>query len=132
MNRVEIQKRREKVLTLLAKGFDQSSIATSLGVSQPTIHRDIETLKKGSKDYINDMAQYFGFYFEQTIKAIDEVMNESWITFHNTKGDDKVRLQALALAKECAVARMNMIADGPTVVAVQKLGEKHAKIKASA
>ena len=129
MNSSEIQKRRHQVLTFLAKGFGQSTIAVSLGVSQPTIHRDIEALKKGSRNFVDDMARYFGFYYEETIQGIDEVMQECWVMFHNNK-NDKIKLQALALAKECCVARMNMIADGPTVVAVQKLGEKHAKAKA--
>jgi DeoR/GlpR family transcriptional regulator of sugar metabolism len=130
MNASKIAERRRKVLTLLAKGFDQPSIALSLGVSQPTVHRDINALKKESRNYVDDVARYFGFYFQQTIQGIDEAMQESWVMYHNTK-NEKIKLQALALTKDCCVARMNMIADGPTVIAVQKMGEKRAKAKAN-
>lgn len=131
MNRSKIQERRRQVLRLLAKGYDQTTIAPSLEVSQPTIHRDIEALKRDSRNYVDDMAKYFGFYFQQTIKGIDEVHSDAWSLYHSTK-NEKTKIQALALAKDCCVAKMNMIADGPTVVAVQKLGEKHAKAKAGA
>ena len=62
MNAHEIAERRRKVLTLIAKGFDQPSIALSLGVSQPTIHRDIEALKKESRNYVDDVARIFKFH----------------------------------------------------------------------
>ena len=123
MNSSQILERRQKVLAYLAKRLTESEIASLLGVSQPTIHRDIQELKRQGKDFVNEMAKFFGYYYQEAIECINQTIREAWLIYHEEK-NPKIKLQALALAKECSELAFRQLADGPTVLAVQRLGDK--------
>ncbi len=131
MNTSKIVERRQKVLACLSKRLTEREIATLLSSSQPTIHRDIEELKRQSKEFVNDMARYFGYYYQEAIEGINQTIREAWLIYHE-ESNPKIRLQALALIKECSESKFRLLADGPTVLAVQTLGDKNEKIRKSA
>ena len=75
MNREKIKARRERILGLLAKGLTETDIAQVLQSSQPTVSRDIKELKEQSKDFVNDVAKYFGYYYQESIQGIQQVID---------------------------------------------------------
>ena len=129
VNSSQIQERRQKVLGYLAKHLTEREIAQLLKTSQSTIHRDIQALKEDSKEYVNDLARYFGYYYQETIEGIDQAIREAWSVFDKEQ-NPRIKLQALSLIKECSEARFRLLSDGPTVIAVQKLGGRSEKATA--
>lgn len=129
MNIPEIQERRQKVLALLVKHLTESEISQSLGVSQPTISRDIKFLKLESKQFLDDMAkELFGFYYQQCIEGVDQVCRELWLLYHEQNSNQKTKLSALAILKDCYETKFRMLGEGPVVLTVQSLGERFEKI----
>ena len=130
MNREKIKARRERILGLLVKGLTETDIAQVLQSSQPTISRDIQELKEQSKDFVNDVAKYFGYYYQESIQGIQQVKKEAWIIAASA-GNQKIKLEALSLAKDCYREQFNLLSDGPTVMAVEKMMRRRRYEKAS-
>ena len=126
MNRQKIKHRREDLLPLLARGLTESEIAKSLQISQSTVSRDIEVLKEASRDYVNDIAKSFGYYYQECIEGINQVRRESWVMYLKENAP-KIKLEALSLFKECNVSKFNLLADGPTVISIEKMRKKYEK-----
>ncbi len=124
LNSYEITERREKILGYLAKRLTEREMGKLLGVAHTTVHRDIRALKEHSKDFVNDIAKYFGYYYQEAIEGINQTSKEAWQIYHN-ESNPKVKLAALALIKECSKDKFNLLADGPAVLGVQKMGERH-------
>jgi hypothetical protein len=104
-NRREIQQRREKVLTLLAKGtMKRYEIAKELGVDPATVSTDIGYLVSQSQNYLSSLAkETLPFMFQISIDGIQEVIKECWTIYQSTSSNINMyqRLAALKLIKEC-------------------------------
>lgn len=53
----EFKERRQQVASLLSKSFNEYEIAAQLGISQPTVCRDIKALKEMSQQFVFDLAK---------------------------------------------------------------------------
>jgi IS30 family transposase len=123
----KIEQRRKEVASLVAQSLTESQIAAQLGVSQPTIHRDIEALKEASQQFVHDLARSdLAHYFKQSIDELEEVKKESWIIYRSTNSDVQVkdRLTALRVISDCAVKKFEILQNGPSVMAMQSMHQR--------
>ena len=75
----KINERRQQVASLQSKLFNEKEIAHQLGISQPTVCRDIKILKDMSQNSVYDLARSeLAYYFKQSINGIQEAKKESW------------------------------------------------------
>ena len=75
----KINERRQQVASLLSKSFNEKEIAHQLGISHPTVCRDIKILKDMSQKFVYDLAKSdLAYYFKQSINGIQEAKKESW------------------------------------------------------
>ena len=83
-NSKKFKERRQQVASLLSKSFNEYEIAAQLGISQPTVCRDIRALKEMSQQFVFDLAKSdLAYYFKQSINGIEEANKESWLIFQN-------------------------------------------------
>jgi hypothetical protein len=102
--------RRERVLELTTKGYNQRQIASMIQVSKTTIVYDQLYLKTKAKDnmkkYVDDTlpAEY-----EKCLNGISLVLREAWNIYQNEESRGTHRIQALYLAKECYGIKIDLL-----------------------
>jgi len=93
---LHIEERRRQVASLLARSMTETEIGKQLGISQPTIHRDIEALKEKSLRFVYDLAKSdLAYYYKQKLDSLDEAKREAWKIFNKEDTPNKEKLLAL-------------------------------------
>jgi hypothetical protein len=111
----QIQWRRDKVDGYMVKGFSQGEIAENMQISNATLTRDVDYLRKEarkqSKTHLEDRIP---IGYNQCISGINEILKNAWAiaTNNNILTDEKTKLQALSLANECYKHKMELITNG--------------------
>lgn len=91
--------RRQKVLELYSKGYTQWQIAKELGVSQPTVSRDLTTLEQLTKKQLMGLAQHaHALTLFKVFNGYEALINAAWHLFEENK-DPRV-LSILAMLYE--------------------------------
>src|SRR5919199_2038683 len=110
-----VQWRRNKVQELASQGYNQSEISRTLQISQPTINRDITYLgqqaKPNIKKYIDERLPE---EYEKCLIGINMIKKEAWTVAQNTK-DNKEKIQALSLIKECHSMELDLFTNATVV-----------------
>jgi transcriptional regulator len=104
--------RRNKVLELSVKGFQQAEIARMLQISEPTISRDIEYLRERANETIrNHIQKKLPYEYTKCISGLEEIIKESWIvaTEAEKNRNTKDKLQSLALIKDTYNTKMDLL-----------------------
>ena len=127
-NRIEIQQRREKLWTLLARGMKRCEAAKQLDVDPATVSRDIAYLVTQSQDYLNSLAkETLPFMYQTSIEGIRDVINQCW-TIYQSEDNSRVnmyqRLAALKLIKECHEAVFHLVDEGRSAMYLKQLQER--------
>jgi hypothetical protein len=121
--------RRSKVHELLIQGLSQYEIAEILKVSQPTINNDVQFLREKARENMqNHIQNVLPAEYENCMAGINRILKMSWQIANSgpdnnfsvnsncnaiaSKIDDKIRLQALALASDCYKYKMDLITNG--------------------
>lgn len=106
--------RLAKVMAFYSKGLNQQEIASELEVSQSTISRDLEDIKKQAR---NQMDNYFRkdipLEYTKYLAGSDEIIKELWEVVRFSYDDSKVRLSALKLLLEAYEKRHGRLTTGP-------------------
>ena len=128
--------RRNKIQDLLIKGNNQYVIADILKISQSTVSRDINSLREQAllnmQTHLQDRLPE---EYQNCMAGINQVLKVSWEIV--TKGligdlsqmnsssdsnrplssvvDDRIRLQALALASDCYKFKMDLVTNGVVI-----------------
>jgi DNA-binding transcriptional ArsR family regulator len=128
-----VNERRRQVACMLARSMTETEIGKELGVSQPTIHRDIKALKEMSQQFVYDLARSdLAFYYKQKLISLDEAKRECWNICNNTNENtlnvDKVRLLALKLIITADEASIKLLGEGPTVLMYKALDDRVAEV----
>ena len=113
---------------LLVKGHNEYDIADALSVSQPTISRDIEYLRRCAQENLKSHIQNkLPEEYQRCLTGMNQVLKLSWQIANNSKqnsqdhndnnntwttGVDKTRLQALSLINDCYKYIMDLITNG--------------------
>ena len=117
--------RREKVWFLMLKGQNATTISKTLHSPTITIYKDIEFLTKKSKQYVYDMAK--GTHvplYQRAIEGIGLTLSSAWDKFNDKTVPEKQKVSYLRLTKECHSAMIELIANGPTLMAVNQITER--------
>ena len=99
-----INKRRQKLWTLLTRGMKTYDIAKELKVDHSTISRDIKYLTAQSQNYLNSLTkETLPFMYQTSIEGIRDVIKESWNIYLSEDMSINMyqRIAALKLIKEC-------------------------------
>jgi transcriptional regulator with XRE-family HTH domain len=130
MNNKKIKERRKKVGYLLSRSFTEEEIAEQLGISQPTISRDIKVLKSESQQFVYDLAKSdLAYYYKQSLDGIEEAKKEGWRIFNNPFVSVREKLLALKIIMQADETRFKLLSEGPSVLAVQNLQERVSRIE---
>ena len=128
-----IEYRRQKVSEMLVEGASQYSIASSLGVSQATISKDVEYLEANAKEQTKRIVEdKLPHAHLQALQGINNIIKLGWETARSTKRES-VRLQSLVLISQCYQLRDNFMSDTKTIAAttawIEKRRRKIADVK---
>jgi len=116
------------VLDLSSKGLTEREIASTLNISQPTIHRDIVALKQQAKLNIAKFVdEQLPAEYQKCLARITAITKESWKTAAKAEsdGDKRDKLQALALAKECYVMKLDLLSSATVIDRAVKFVDRH-------
>jgi predicted transcriptional regulator len=107
--------RRNKVLELASQGRNQSDISKILQVSQPTVNRDLSYLRKQAKDKIKEyIDERLPEEYEKCMVGLNSILTEAWNTSYQAQ-DNREKLQALSLAKECYSMKLELLTNATVV-----------------
>ena len=111
------------MLELSSKGYSQSDIAKKLQLDKSIISRDVAHLrtqaKENIKNYINERLPE---EYEKCLVGITSIMKEAWRTSEGTE-DNREKIQALSLAKDCYSMKLDMLTNAAVVDDVIKFIE---------
>ena len=115
--------RREKVWFLLLKGHSPQSIIKTLHTTQTVTYNDIKFLTERSRKYVFDMAKggLHVLLYQRAIEGIGLTLSSAWDKFNDKTVPEKQKVSYLRLTKECHSAMIELIANGPTVMAIQDI-----------
>ncbi len=133
----DIEERRRRVASLLAKCHTQTQIAKQLGVDQSTISDDIKALRLMSQRFIYDLAKSdLGFYYKQCIDGIEEAKKEAWVVAEQYGGDSfdggmKYKLKALDIIVQAEQAKFKLLTEGPNILSINAMSQRLDQIEQS-
>lgn len=111
------------MLELSSKGYSQSDIAKKLQLDKSIVSRDISHLRiqarENIKSYINERLPE---EYEKCLVGITSIMKEAWNTSQETQ-DNRERIQALSLAKDCYSMKLDLLTNATVVDDVIKFIE---------
>src|ERR687884_2323144 len=114
-NNNNLEWRRSKVSELASKGYNQSEISRILQISQPTINRDISYLRQQAKSNIKRyIDERLPEEYEKCLVGLNMIKKEAWTVAQNTK-DNKEKIQALSLVKECHCMELDLFTNATVV-----------------
>ena len=109
--------RRTKVQELLVKGYNNYEIADTLQIPRYTVTKDIQYLRQQAQDNLQEQIQErLPEEYQNCLTGINRVLRLALdIAEKATTADDKIRLQALALANECYKSKLDLTTNGVVV-----------------
>lgn len=101
--------RRNKVLEMASKGFNNVNISKTLLVSESTISRDIDYLSKTAKENIKKhIEERIPLEYKKVLFGVEEIIKSSWQISEQTD-DTREKLAALTLAKEAYNSKLELL-----------------------
>lgn len=132
------EERLWQVASLHARTMTETEIAQELtkrGIqaSQPTVHRDIQTLKERSQRFIFDLARSdISFHYKQRLNSLDEAKREAWKIYNNEGTTVKEKLLALKLIITSDETAFKLLNEGPAVLAMQNMEARLEEVEGEA
>ena len=126
-NKFVIEQRRQKVLNLISEGMNEIQIAETLSVSQSTISRDANSLKREANQWIYELAKNeLPFEFQRIMTGQYQVIRYCWSVIHNSEGTytNKDKINCAKLVKDTYISIMETINNGPNIFLTRDLEAK--------
>jgi len=117
-NFINTEWRRSKVLELSSQEYNQSDIAKILQIiSQPTISRDIQYLKQLARSNITKYIDHELplFEYDKCLAALNSVQKKAWEISEKPDTEERTKVQALSLAKECVINKLDLLTNATVV-----------------
>src|SRR5215211_791746 len=130
----QIRERREKVLLLMAKGYNQSDIAKELHTTRNTVMRDLKEINEWTKKGLYDLAkQTLPTMYYSCIIEINEAEKEAWKIYRNPDNDPEInqwhRIAALRVLIDINKSKFKMFQDGPAFMEIKRLEGEMERLK---
>jgi hypothetical protein len=111
-------------------GYSQREIAQILQIDKSAVNRDIHFIRQQAQEDIkNHIQQRMPEEYHMVGVSINHVLKKAW-HIANTTADERIRLQALSLIRECDSNRLEMITNGTVVSdALKYVNGKAEKLK---
>jgi transcriptional regulator len=127
-----IRERREKILLLMARGYNQMDIAKELGITRMTINRDMKYINEMINRGLFDRAKTtFATMYFNCVDGYDEILKECWKIYNST--DLRItqwhKIAALRLASDIQEHKFSMFQNGPAIMYLGKLHDKVEEIR---
>jgi hypothetical protein len=106
--------RRSYVVEQTSKGKTQAEIARILQVGIGTVNRDLDWFRNRIKEKMTKVFEKIQEEHEKSIIGLNSTLNEAWAIVENAK-DNKEKLQALSLAKDCYDLREELLCNMPII-----------------
>ena len=119
--------RRSIVIEGISKGKTQSEIAGILSVGIGTVNRDISWFRAQARENITKFVEKIQVEHEKSMIGIDAILRQSWILSEKAK-DNREKLQALSLAKECYALKEDFICNAPVIDEALKFVENKTQV----
>ena len=119
----QVQWRQNKVRELLAKGYSQKEICSTLQISQPTVSRDISLIKTEFNieyDLSNTKTKFASDYLKAEL-TFDEIRKNLWEIVDNKKTKARDKIKALKQLANIAVESLELIPILEVMLRVEKL-----------
>jgi predicted transcriptional regulator len=123
--------RRSKVRELSSQGYNQSEISRILQISQPTTNRDMSYLRQQAKSNIKRyIDERLPEEYEKCLVGITAILREAWTTSNQTH-DNREKIQALSLAKECYSMKLDLLTNATVVDDAIRFVSQRSKAKSN-
>ena len=107
--------RRNQVLELTSKGHSQAEISNILQISISTISRDLSSIREEAKTHVRKyIDERLPEEYEKCLVGLTAILREAWNTSQQT-GDNREKIQALSLAKECYSMKLDLLTNATVV-----------------
>jgi hypothetical protein len=107
--------RRNQVLELTSKGHSQTEISNIMQVSISTISRDLSFIREEAKTHVRKyIDERLPEEYEKCLVGLTAILREAWNTSQQT-GDNREKIQALSLAKECYSMKLDLLTNATVV-----------------
>jgi hypothetical protein len=111
----QLEWRRSQVVELASMGYSQREIARILQIDLSAVTRDIRFLRQQAQENIkNHIQQRMPEEYHIVGVSINHVLKKA-SHIANSTADERIRLQALSLIRECDSNRLEMITNGTVV-----------------
>jgi hypothetical protein len=118
--------RRDKVLSLVSKGHNQTEIAKILKVNKSIICRDISFLNSHAKQNLNKFVdERLPYEYEKCITGINEILKLAWAETSERDIERREKMQALSLAKECYIIKLDLLTNASILNDAMKFVASH-------
>ena len=122
-----IDLRRSIVIEGISKGKTQSEIAGILSVGIGTVNRDISWFRAQARENITKFVEKIQVEHEKSMIGIDAILRQCWSVSEKAK-DNREKLQALSLAKECYALKEDFICNAPVIDEALKFVENKTEV----
>ena len=107
--------RRNQVLELTSKGHSQAEISNILQISVSTVSRDLLFIREEAKMHVRKyIDERLPEEYEKCLVGLTAILREAWNTSQQT-GDNREKIQALSLAKECYSMKLDLLTNATVV-----------------
>jgi predicted transcriptional regulator len=108
--------RRNKVKELLARGYHQYDIASTLHISQPTISRDIHYIQSEMRKNAENYDKHRFEVYRNSLLGLDEMIKKLWTVADSPKTGSKEKIKAIVLIGEYYRERLQLIRNEPGLI----------------
>ncbi len=108
--------RRNKVKELLARGYHQHEIASTLHISQPTISRDIHYIQKEIRKSTGNYGERLFEVYRNNLLGLDEMIKKLWTIVDSPKTDSKEKIKAITLIGQYYRERLELVRSEPSLI----------------
>jgi IS30 family transposase len=116
--------RRRKVMQYVQQSMSETEIAQRLGVSKPTITRDIQHLREVANQFITSLAKdSLALWYKDLLDDTNKARLKAWSIYDNSK-DEQRQLHALKIIITSNESIFNLLQAGPMVMSVKGIQDQ--------